>query len=293
MSIFNLSRTIDRLNKMIDRAVAGKPVESSFDESKMSALETKLSHYLTMNSTAKAQLGEEKLRIHELISDISHQTKTPIANILLYAELLEEGSLSDDEKGYLGLLMEQAEKLNFLISSLVKISRLETGVIAAVPRPGPVQTLFDYVQNQAVLKAEEKGIGLFVEETDNIAVFDLKWTTEALYNIVDNAIKYTPEGGKVSVSATAYQLFCRIDVVDTGIGIAEAETAKVFTRFYRSPAVSGTEGVGVGLFLSREIISGQGGYIKVKSVPGKGSAFSIFLPMPSFPEHKGNDGQKG
>ena len=110
------------------------------------------------------------------------------------------------------------------------------------------------------------------------ACFDPKWTAEALYNIMDNAIKYTPQGGKVRVTVQAYELFCRIDISDTGIGISEDEIPKIFSRFYRSSAVSQEEGVGIGLYLSREIITMQGGYIKVSSEPDKGSCFSVFLP---------------
>ncbi|MGL4790465.1 MAG: sensor histidine kinase, partial [Phocaeicola sp.] len=107
------------------------------------------------------------------------------------------------------------------------------------------------------------------------------WTAEALYNIIDNAIKYTPSGGSVRISVTAYQLFCRIDVTDTGIGISEDETAKIFSRFYRSQQVTDKDGVGLGLYLAREIMAAQGGYIKVASKSDCGSVFSVFLPMKS------------
>ena len=116
-----------------------------------------------------------------------------------------------------------------------------------------------------------------LQDTDAFAVFDFKWTAEALANIVDNAIKYT-ERGTIRISAVSYEMFARIDISDTGSGIPETKQAKIFARFYRSKSVREQEGVGIGLYLSRQIISGEGGYIKVASVPGKGSAFSIFLP---------------
>ena len=116
-----------------------------------------------------------------------------------------------------------------------------------------------------------------LHDTDISAAFDMKWTTEALANIVDNAIKYT-EHGTIRISAVSYEMFARIDISDTGTGISESEQAKIFARFYRSNSVQKQEGVGIGLYLARQIISGEGGYIKVASVPGKGSAFSIFLP---------------
>lgn len=279
MNIFNVDKIMKRLDQMIDNAIAGRPIENGFDETKMSALETKLSRYLAMSDTGKSQLAEEKMRINRLISDISHQTKTPIANILLYAQLLEESDLAEKEKECVKSLMEQGVKLNFLIASLVKTSRLETGIISVLPKENPVQPLLDAVMDQATPNAESKEISLTCDTTQNSAIFDLKWTTEALYNIVDNAIKYTPCNGTIRISFTTYQLFCRIDVTDTGIGISEEESTKVFSRFYRSPCVCDYDGIGLGLFLAREIIAEQRGYIKVKSVPKQGSTFSVFLPM--------------
>lgn len=281
MNIFSADKVMTRLDKMLDNAIEGKPIETDFDETKMSALENKLSQYLAMNNVGKVQLAEEKAGINELISNISHQTKTPIANILLYSQLLEEANLSDKDKLCVKSLTEQAEKLNFLITSLVKSSRLETGIIAVTPKPQQVQPMLDDILSQAQTVAASKNILIKQNKTDTSAVFDLKWTAEAIYNIVDNSLKYTPIGGVVTVSVTPYQFFCRIDICDNGIGISEEETAKIFLRFYRSPTVSEIQGVGIGLHLSREIIGSEGGYIKVKSEVGKGSTFSVFLPMES------------
>ncbi|MBQ1608008.1 MAG: sensor histidine kinase, partial [Lachnospiraceae bacterium] len=115
-----------------------------------------------------------------------------------------------------------------------------------------------------------------VNPTDASARMDEKWTMEAISNIVDNAIKYTNEG-YVHINTQPYELFTRIDISDTGIGIPEVEQAQVFGRFYRSARNKHTEGVGIGLFLAREIISQEGGYIKLSS-DETGTTFSVFLP---------------
>lgn len=279
MNILGINKIMARLNNMIDNAVDGKPIENGFDETKMSALETKLSHYLAMNIATKAQLSEEKQRINELISDISHQTKTPTANILLYAQLLEEGHLPEREMQCVQALVNQAEKLNFLIASLVKTSRLETGIVSLFPKENLLQKTLDSVMLQAVPKAQNKGILLTCVPTEINAIFDPKWTAEALGNVVDNAIKYTHYDGKVSIMVTAYQLFCRIDISDNGIGMSEEDMPKIFARFYRSSATSEQEGVGLGLYLARKIVASEGGYIKVNSNLQQGSIFSVFLPM--------------
>ena len=271
-------RMLDTLDRMLDDAIRGDFQESLYDESRLSALETRMAHYLSSNTVSARNLAAEKDAIKTLIGDISHQTKTPIANLLLYAQLLAEQDLPPESRAYVSALEGQAEKLRFLIDALVKTSRLESGVLAMTPKRHGLQQLLEDAAAQAAPRAEAKGITLTVEPTDLSARFDPKWTTEALYNLVDNAVKYTPTGGSVTLRAVGYELFCRIDVTDTGPGIPEAEQAKIFQRFYRSPAVSGEEGVGIGLYLARQIAAGQGGYLKVTSRPGQGSTFSLFLP---------------
>lgn len=110
----------------------------------------------------------------------------------------------------------------------------------------------------------------------------MKWTVEAVYNIVDNAVKHTNENGSIIIEVKDYEMFCRIDIEDNGIGIAEEEQNKIFSRFYRSQQVQNIEEIGIGLFLTRKILSAQGGYMKVASKVGTGSTFSVFLPKEIF-----------
>lgn len=276
-SRYRQRRLLLRLQQMLDEAIAGTFTEHSFDETMLSALESRMADYLSASVTTAMQLQKEKDTIKELISDISHQTKTPIANILLYGQLLQEQPLPAESRQCVAALQGQADKLNFLIASLVKLSRLETGILTVQPSLQSLQPLLQEITQQYTVKAEARGICLTVQDTDEQAVFDLKWTTEALGNVVDNAVKYTQPGGTVRITVTMYELFCRIDVADTGIGIAEEEQACIFSRFYRSPQVAQQDGVGIGLHLARQILSDQGGYIKVSSAPGKGSVFSLFL----------------
>ena len=271
-------RTLRRLGDMLDRAIAGNFAEERFDETELSALETRMARYLSANAVSARNLAEEKDAIKTLIADISHQTKTPIANLLLYAQLLGEQELPPESRTYASALERQAEKLRFLIDALVKTSRLETGVFAMTPKRHGIQQLLDAALSQAAPRAAAKGLALAAEPTDLTARFDLKWTAEALYNLVDNAVKYTPAGGSVTLSAQLLDSFCRVDVTDTGPGIPEGEQARIFRRFYRSPAASEEEGVGIGLYLTRQIAAGQGGYCKVTSRPGEGSTFSLYLP---------------
>lgn len=280
---------MDAIEGMLDAAMDGSFSETTFDESKLSALETKFAHYLSAAEISSRNAAWEKDRMKSLIADISHQTKTPIANLLLYSELLMEEVISMEEvmstkenllasmKANVDALYKQSEKLRFLIDSLVKLSRLENGIISLSPRRTPLQPLLQGIAEQYTAKAAEKGLSLHLHNTDIYAVFDSKWTAEALANIVDNAVKYT-EHGTITISAVSYEMFVRIDISDTGAGIPESEQSRIFARFYRSGTSQEQEGVGIGLYLARQIISDEGGYIKVISVPGKGSTFSVFLP---------------
>ena len=273
-----LRRTMHTMDKMLDDAIRGTFTPAHFDESRLSAVEAKLKQYLDASGTSAARLTEDRARVQGLIADISHQTKTPIANLLLYAGLLADKDLPDDCRGYVEQLTAQAEKLQFLIESMVKAGRLETGVIAVQPRPADVGALTQAAVQSALPEAERRGVQLSRLPAEVGACFDPKWTQEALGNLIDNAIKYTPAGGSVTVSVTPYELFCRIDVTDTGPGIPEDGQGRIFERFYRSPAVRDAQGVGLGLYLAREIAAANGGYIKVTSRPGNGSTFSLFLP---------------
>ncbi|MDO4516394.1 MAG: HAMP domain-containing sensor histidine kinase [Bacillota bacterium] len=271
-------KTLQTLDRMLDTAIRGEFSEEDFDESLLSAVETRLAHYLSASTVSARNLREEKDKIKTLIGDISHQTKTPIANLLLYAQLLGEQDLSPESKAMVRALEGQGEKLQLLIEALVKTSRLETGVLALHPAEYPLWPLLEGAAAQVRPKAEGKGIRLRLEPTGETARFDPKWTGEAVYNLLDNAVKYTPAGGRVTVEVTPYELFCRIDVTDTGIGVPEEEQPKLFGRFYRGQAAAEVEGVGIGLYLVRQIAAGQGGYVKVASAPGGGSTFSLFLP---------------
>lgn len=271
------SELMDSLQNMLENAINGKILDVSFKENKQSYLENRMSHYLQSQAISYEQLQKQKEFVLNMVTDISHQSTTPISNILLYTELISE---KDNSAAYeLNIIKEETEKLDFLIQALVKSARLETGLIRIHPKNESVNTIFETIKTQYERAAKNKGILFYIEPASVRANFDLKWTVEAISNIVDNAVKYTPNGGKISIQAIPYPMFARIDVTDTGRGIPEEEHAKVFSRFYRSLDVQDQPGIGIGLYLSREIIQMEKGYIKLESQKGQGSKFSIFLPM--------------
>lgn len=233
--------------------------------------------------TAQNQmLAQEKEQIKTLISDISHQIKTPIAAANTFAELLGDGELSAEERTeYITTLQMSLGKLTFLTNSLIKMSRLESGIISLKPEKNSLNEIVLQAVKTVYAKAKEKGI-LITFECDQAfeAVLDFNWTAEAISNVIDNAVKYTPQGGFVRLQITEYPSFLRLDISDSGVGIPEEEQAKIFGRFYRGKQSVGTDGVGIGLYLTREIINRQNGYMKVSS-DENGSTFSMFLKKTS------------
>lgn len=273
-----LRRTMRQLDDMLDAAIRDEFRETVFDESMRSSVETKLADYLSASAVSARKVRTEKESIETLVSDISHQTKTPLSNILLYTQLLSEQELPESGRDCAAALEKQAEKLRILIDSLVKLSRLESGILIFHPRNEPLFPMLEEAVAQLRPRADEKHITLLLHPTGAEAVFDRKWTAEAVCNLLDNAVKYTPAGGRVAVWVAAYELFCRVDVEDNGPGIPEEEQTRIFGRFYRGQGSQTEEGAGLGLYLVRQIAAGQGGYIKVFSRTGTGTKFSMFLP---------------
>lgn len=315
--------------------------EQDYEETELSKLETKWNRFLVSAKLSNQRLEEERKNIQELVSDISHQTKTPLANIMLYSQLLSEQNLDETSQRLVSEIVKQSEKMEFLIQSLVKTSRLETGTFQFHVKPQDILPVIMDIVEQGKSKAEKRKMqivvnmsqlqliiqseaveqeenksnnkwqnvstqiehiqeletetiqkeegkikyiqkekdGIKCRETESIqAVFDRKWTGEALYNILDNAIKYGEEGSRVRISVKAYEMFVCINISNIGGGIPEQEIPCIFQRFYRGENAKETEGVGIGLYLARQIVEEQSGYIKVSTKEGKEICFSVYLP---------------
>ena len=278
-------RKTRKVEEMLDAALSGSFRESDYDESELSRVETKWKRFLSTSALSREHLEREKENVKSLVSDISHQTKTPVANIRLYTELLRERLCREEdtperqqEIRMAEEIARQAEKLDFLIQSLTKMSRLESNILEVRPKEQNLGKLLEECIADVAPKAEKKQIQVINNCVDNITAFyDFKWTKEALYNVLDNAVKYSRPGGKITLSVTEYELYTAVSVRDEGIGIAEEDTAGIFRRFYRAESVQQEDGVGIGLYLTREILRKQNVYIKVKSTQVKGSEFFLYL----------------
>lgn len=271
--ISNLIDSITGLEETVELPLA--------DETMLSKLQFQLVKLTELLKTNHAQVSKEKEDIKSLISDISHQIKTPVSSIKMYTDLLLEPDTSEEEKqGYLQIIGNSAEKLSFLTDALIKMSRLESGIILLKQEKKTLTAAVLGAILQAYPLAKEKEIEIsFKEPTEDIVVaYDEKWTTEAIFNIIENGIKYSDAGQRIEISMERYELFCRINITDSGPGIPQGEESKVFKRFYRGAHASRTEGVGIGLYLTKEIIMNQQGYVLIRPEE-KGSTFSVFLPL--------------
>ena len=277
-----LSAFTSVLCQTLDHMIEGNeaPLRPEDSETMLARICYRLSRLYQIMQENRRKVDEERRELQSLISDISHQVKTPVSNLKMAADTLLEKPVSEAERiDFIRGIFSQTDKLDFLFQALVKTSRLETGVIQLEKKPGRLFDTVAQAMSGIVYAAEKKEIAVSVDCPEDLTVsHDSKWTSEALFNLLDNAVKYTPAGGKIAVSVVLWEMYVEIKVTDTGKGISESNQAAIFRRFYREEEVHEQQGVGIGLYLAREIVTRQGGYIKVVSEPGKGSEFSIMLP---------------
>lgn len=265
----------------VDELMAGRMPEKykPYEDSSLSKVQGKLLQYYGWLREGQWQSEQDKQTIQELVSDISHQVKTPVANLKMFTGILKQHRLTEEKQAeFLETMAVQVDKLDFLMQSLIKMSRLETGTFILHMEQNSLYNTIAQAVNGIWVKAEDKNVSIEVSCDSCITVrHDPKWTAEALGNLLDNGVKYTPAGGLIKVSVCPWQFYTRIDISDTGMGIAPEHYNDVFKRFYRAEEAAGEEGVGLGLYLAQSIINKQKGYISVKSETGRGTTFSVFL----------------
>lgn len=239
-------------------------------DERLTPTERRLITYLNELETREARVQNGYRSISSLVADIAHQSKTPLSSILMYTELSENGEI----------IRTQTEKLAFLMDSLTKLAKCEGGLIAEnlSPKENSVKELIRQVIEANYTSVDAKEIEIRCDVPEELtAVFDLRWTAEALGNILDNAVKYSPQKSIVIISVCTYDMFVRIDIADEGCGIPENELCNIWKRFYRGKNAENCSGVGIGLYLTANILSTEGGRVSAKSSPD-GSIFTIFLP---------------
>jgi len=276
-----VAKMFDTISYILEQILSKKDniAISEVKDSRQSKLAYQAKSIIEMINRDINKTEEEKQIIKELISDISHQIKTPLANISMYTDILLNQNLNEDEyREFLMRTKEQSEKIDWLMKSLIKMSRLETGVIDFTPDYENIKETIANAVSSVYSQASNKSIEITVEEFDDIKLLhNRKWTCEAITNILENAIKYSPEFSNINIKIIPLEIYTKIEITDQGVGIDKKDFNSIFKRFYRGENVSDYKGMGIGLYLSQLILSKEGGYITVKSELGKGSTFSVFL----------------
>lgn len=277
-----LNQFAEELCRTLDAMLAGREPEPSEDSEELLArIQHRLNRLWSIQRAAEERVEAQRRELQALVSDVSHQVRAPMSNLRTLTDTLLTRDATEAERGeFLRSLREQTDQLGFLTDALVKTSRLETGMVALEKREARLYDTLAQAMGGIVYAAEAKGMTVTVECPEELRFpHDARWTAEALYNLLDNAVKYTPAGGSISVRAERWEMSVQIRVADTGRGIAPEDRARVFQRFYRAEDVRGMPGVGIGLYLAREIVERQGGTIQVSSQVGEGATFVVALPL--------------
>lgn len=272
-----------QMSDCLDAMIAGR-TDLVFQEEKdtlTGKLQSKLHRLYEILNRQSQENKIQRQQLETIVADISHQVKTPIANVRMYHSLLQKKNLDEEKKEqFLDAAQRQTDKLEFLMKSMIKMSRLENGIVKVQPKENSIRQLLEQAVCDVALKADEKQIHIEMACEDSLkAVFDGKWTLEAVFNILDNAVKYTGVGGNIRIQAQVTDFYVRIGIEDDGKGIEESRITEIFKRFYREPEVADQDGVGVGLYLAREIVMKERGFIEVRSKAGKGTKFYVNLPV--------------
>lgn len=253
------------------------------DENEWVSIHEKLRELGYYFSELKERLEEEENSTKALITDISHQLKTPLASLRMSHELAESEHLSSEERGeFLYAQTREINKLDELLDELMKLSRLENHMIQIKPEKNSLKQTITEAVSQVFMKAYDKNMEIIAEiEKDAEILIDRKWTIEALVNVLENAVKYSEAGTNIVIRTTCLTTNVLIEIEDEGIGILEEELHKIFRRFYRGSKAKEKmkDGAGIGLYLARNILEQQGGTILARRKVGNGTIFKIMLPF--------------
>lgn len=269
-----LRNEMRELSDYIDKALKGKLEITEFDEKELSKIKSKLIKFLYSNQVKEKKINTEKNKTKDLIADISHQTKTPITNLSLYISLLEDNPKDE----YIEIIKYELNKLKFLIQNLVKSSRLESDIISLQKHQANLKELVKDVLREFKVTLDEKNISINLKDEDLIFDLDARWLKEAIHNLIDNAIKYSPNGSTINIRVYKSYLNYNLDIENECEDLSEETLPKIFERFYRGRNSVYKDGLGLGLFIAREIIEKHGGNIRA-SLDENRIKFSVDFPL--------------
>ena len=264
------------LNDYLNRILSGEESMEieSMEEGELSILKTNLFKVMTLLMHQREYMKDEKTRMATAMADISHQLKTPLTSIMVMNELLE-GETDDEKRSeLLKTQSEQLDKMNWLVQTLLKISKFDAKCVELKREETNVKDMIKKTIEPFLISMELKGIKLVNLTSDKPITCDINWTSEALQNVLKNCIEHVNENDRITISDEETNLYTAVNITDTGCGIAEEDIDHIFERFYRGKN-SSSDSVGIGLALSKTIIDEQKGEVSVQSKVGEGTSFTI------------------
>lgn len=246
-------------------------------EGQIGLLKTELIKMINILKEKVELLNNEKIFLNEVISDISHQLKTPMTSLIILNDLMYEDLPKETKIEFLDKIKSQLNRMEWLIKSMLKLSKVEAKVIDFEKKEVKVSELIKKSISPSLISMEIKNIELTVNGDENISyIGDINWSCEAFVNIIKNCVEHTETNGKINISYEENPLYCEIVIKDNGEGIDKKDLPHIFRRFYKGKS-SKDDSVGIGLAMAKSIIESQNGDIYVKSEKNKGSEFHIIF----------------
>ncbi|MGG1629679.1 sensor histidine kinase [Rossellomorea sp. NRS-1567] len=245
-------------------------------EGELSILKNDIYKVTLMLSEHRSFLEKDKLTLTNALSDISHQLKTPLTSMMVMADLLSDSTLEESKRSeFTQHIRVQLERIEWLVSSLLKLSKIDAGTISFKKDKVVVRDLIQSAVQPVLIPMDIKEQTLNISGDESVTFTgDLRWTAEALINILKNAVEHTGEGGVISISFSENPLYTEIIIADNGDGIPKEDLPYIFRRFYKGKNAS-DDSVGIGLAMAYSIITSQQGDLEVRSEKGNGTVFSI------------------
>lgn len=246
-------------------------------EGQIGLLKTELIKMTNILKEKVELLNNEKIFLNEVISDISHQLKTPMTSLIILNDLMYEDLPKETKIEFLDKIKSQLNRMEWLIKSMLKLSKVEAKVIDFEKKEVKVSELIKKSISPSLISMEIKNIELTVNGDENISyIGDINWSCEAFVNIIKNCVEHTDINGKINISYEENPLYCEVVIKDSGEGIDKKDLPHIFKRFYKGKS-SKDDSVGIGLAMAKSIIESQNGDIYVKSEKNKGSEFHIIF----------------
>jgi len=246
------------------------------DEGELSILKSEIYKVTVMLAEQARLLNKEKIFLANSISDISHQLKTPITSMFVMTDLIRDENLPQDKRvEFTQNINSQLERLQWLVTSLLKLSKIDAGTIEFKKDRLNVKDLINRSVEHLLIPMEIKNQTLEINGDENAGFTgDLNWSSEAIANIVKNCMEHTPDGGKIKIAYSETPIFTMIEISDNGEGILKEDLPYIFNRFYKGKNAH-PDSIGIGLAMSKSIIENQGGSIEVSSKKDQGTQFTI------------------